>query len=370
MYAADTLHEIDRLVYRPEDFEDWSSVEEEYDYVELADDRVAVVVRDAAGIYDAEERLRKQWGDQLGLIVLEKGPSEFTIRRTTSFTSIDLEPIYRRLNLLDPAVDGRPPDKVWGGADDIGGSPRPGGTGLGPREVADAIRSVYRRRPWWRSVLQVGAAASATALLAYLLGWGASLANLGSTSLTAGLVGLAVALAAWAGCLLVRPRAPWLCGLRRPAGRDWWLVAPWVVAAGALGGVWRPVGGALGDWPAIALASLLVVVGGELWFRGLIHSMLLLDAPTQGVGDRWFLSWPSVVSSVLYALLLVAVVPVSGGPPWAVAAPLGVAVVGASGLVVGLGLGMIRERSLSVVPGILLAALAAFGQIAAAVLRG
>ncbi len=367
VYTADTLHEIDRLVYSPDDFEDWSGVEEEYDHVELGGDRVGVVVRDSSGIYEVEERLRKQWGDQLGLIVLEKGAGEFTLRRTTSFSSIDLEPIYRRLNLVDPAVDGRPPDKRWGGSDDIGGSPRPGGSGLGPREIADAVRSVYSPRPWWRWPLQLVAAAATTTLLVVLTLAGVALTDLEAGSLSGAVVGFVAAIGAWAGCLLVRPRAPWLCGFRWPAGRDWWLLVPVVLAAAVGGGVWRPVAGAGGDWAAAALAAGLVAVGGELWFRGLVHSMLLLDAPTQSVGGRWFVSGPALVSAGLYAGVLLFALPLSGGPPWSLQGPLDAMVVAGCGFVTGLGLAMIRERSLSVLPCAVIAALAALAQLAAAI---
>jgi len=63
------------------------------------------VCRDASGIYEVEKRLKKAWGDRLGIIALERGENQYTLRRTASLASIDLEEAYGKLNLLDPRVD-------------------------------------------------------------------------------------------------------------------------------------------------------------------------------------------------------------------------------------------------------------------------
>ena len=128
-YATEILRAIDAIVYAREDFGDYSSVEEVYGHVEITPGCVAVACRDRAGIYTVEQHLKTRWGDQLGLIALENQPGQYTLRRVSSISGPDLQPAYALLNRLDPAVDGRPSGKRWGGSQDIGGSPRPMGPG-------------------------------------------------------------------------------------------------------------------------------------------------------------------------------------------------------------------------------------------------
>ena len=58
-YTRDMLLEIDKLVFRPGDFADYTSVEEVYGHVDIGMNRVAVVCRDASGIYEVERRAQE-----------------------------------------------------------------------------------------------------------------------------------------------------------------------------------------------------------------------------------------------------------------------------------------------------------------------
>ncbi len=385
-YSRDMLLAIDKLVYQPGDFADYTSVEEVYGHVDIGENRVAVVCRDASGIYEVERRLKKSWGDRLGVVALERSESQYTLRRTASMTDIDLEQAYGKLNLLDPMVDGRPPEKRWGGSDDIGGSPRPEGTALTPREIAKIIKLTYRRVRPLEHLLRFGTAALWVVLL--VLGAGLAvvssrifLSPFGRTShlspsggashlspfegalayTAAGELALAavvIGLGAW---LLTRKLSrgwTWLFGWRHAAGRDWLALVPLVLLGAAGGGAWMPRQVALesGSLSALAGSMILAALALELCFRGLVHGLLVLDSPVQTVSGRWFVSRPVVAAAVLYALATVAAAQVLiGGAPdlprlGAGAAELGLC--GVAALVAGIGLGMIRERSLSLWPAV------------------
>ena len=45
---------------------------------DYGDDRVAVLVRDPSGIFEVEKRLKKVWGDRLGIVVLDVEQNIFT----------------------------------------------------------------------------------------------------------------------------------------------------------------------------------------------------------------------------------------------------------------------------------------------------
>ncbi|MEM8964279.1 MAG: sulfite exporter TauE/SafE family protein, partial [Acidobacteriota bacterium] len=238
------LSEIDRLVYRSEDFEDFDSVEEELGHVDIGNDKVAVLCRDDKGIYDVEQRLKKVWNDRLGVIALAKDDRNYTLRRVAALSDIDLELAYDRLNQLDPAVDGRPAEKRWGGSDEIGGSPRPGGSGLAPKEIARVLGRVFRPVDRWRQVERVGLAA----LLAILIGgaaasvhwlWGfvtVDVTTVADHTLRLAAIGGVMLLAALA-FMAVFAEGRWFrFGWRWPAGEDWWWLVPAVLVGGALGG--------------------------------------------------------------------------------------------------------------------------------------
>ncbi len=381
VYAQEMLGEIDRLVYKESDFSNFTRIEEEYGHVEIGPDRVAVVCRDSSGIYEVEKRLKSRWGNRLGIIALETAPRTYTLRRTASFAGIDLARAYNQLNLEDPAVDGRPPEKRWGGSDEIGGAPRPGGTGLAPECIGRAIERAYRSHSLASDLRAVGrsAALALAPAAAALAGGGLFQAIFGIPATPDHHLmrfGLAAAFALFTAALLMqrvsRGRS-WFFGARRPAGKDWlWLFLP----ATAGSAVMTPFEGSLTQslstlepsaWVLLSVALLLAAAAHETWFRGLVHGRLLSRFRTQRVSGSWFLSIPALCSALLYGGLGALMAwsgflhPVFGGLPLPDAL-----LCGTLAFVLGLALAVLRERSLSLWPGFLAQVLGGAISLAAA----
>jgi hypothetical protein len=369
-FTREALMDIDRLIFSEHDFSEYAHVEEVYGHVEIGRRRVAVACRDDAGIYEVERSLKKRWGDQLALIVLEKEPHRYTLRRPAALSDIDLRAAYATLNLLDPAVDGRPPGKTWGGSDSIGGSPRPAGTLLGPGDLLKVLRLAYRTR---KARARLGRLVLALALGLGVVAFAAAIAWLGTRSLpglpaaleqAARLSGFSViaVLTTWLLTRRLSDHRPWLFGRRRPAWGRWLWLAPVVVVAWIPCRAWFPQ--AFSPQPehlgALAGSLVLAAFAVEYGFRGLVHGVLILDAPVQMPGGPWFLSRAAVVSALAYALAILAAT-----PPWIFLSPAPwiapveeIALVVAAALSGGLALGVIRERSLSIWPGVALQILA------------
>jgi hypothetical protein len=371
------LTELDHLVYTAADFADFAAVEEEYGHVEIGDPHVAVVCRDQSGIYEVEKRLKKNWGERLGIIALEKATGHYTLRRVAALAGINLERAYEKLNLLDPVVDGRPPEKRWGGSDDIGGSPKGVGTGLTPKDIRNILRLAYRPINGWDALRQllragVGTLAAVAAAVATWFLFGRLVeapfspveGAAGATLMAGAALVVSVILSFY-----FSQRRLWLYGWRRPAGHDWLLVAPGVILLAALGAAWvppetwlRPAPGVpLGAREAIALGGsiLLLALAAEATLRGLVHGLFLLTAPVQRVGGSWFISRPIWVSSAFYTVLLLVgwqvgavAVPFALVTSRSLAVVLEPAVLLALGVGVGIGLGWIRERSSSLWPAV------------------
>ena len=365
-YTLEILREIDALVFTSADFSDYGRVEEVYGHVEVGERCVAVACRDRAGIYEVERNLKKRWGDQLGIVALEKEARHYTLRRSAPLADIDLQDAYEKLNLVDAAVDGRPPGKRWGGSDSIGGSPRPAGTDLTPREVLKALELAYRKPKALQSVRRVGWLGLASAGLLLIFGLAdrvsAFLPEL-PRGVTPDTVRFAV-FALVAGILAVLAarsasgRRLWLFGIRRPARRDWMLLAPLAIAGTISARGWFPDDVILEPRALAATLGVIALTATalELWFRGFVHGSVMLESGAQSVAGRWFVSRASVVSGVLYAG-----VTVGASLSWIRASapdPLDgvekLLLVAAGALLAGSSLAMIRERSLSLWPGVAL----------------
>jgi len=363
-YTVEMLGEIDRMLYTADDFRGYANIEEVYGHTALGERLVAVVCRDGSGIYAVEKLLKERWGDQLGLIALEREPGHYTLRRPSTLSDIDLDDAYRLLNLLDRNVDGRPPGKQWGGSGNIGGSPRPVGSTLAPSELLRIFSLAYRRPTTWQRLI----ALARVVLLVVGLGAFGAVAGLGASAIpevakrlgeaTARIatfslfVGLASCLLSW----LFSGRRLWLYGWRRPAGVDWLPLAFVAVLAAVPMRAWFPQPASL-DPGAIALSAggvALTAVAAESWFRGLVHGLLQLDSRVQSPGGPWHVSGAAWVSAGLYTATAVALsLPVIWVGPARLVPPLHeVAFVAGAAAIAGLALAMIRERSLSLWPGI------------------
>jgi hypothetical protein len=368
-YTIEMLRAVDALVYTHEDFGDYTRIEEVYGHVEVAPRRVAVVCRDRAGIYTVEQHLKTRWGDQLSIIALENQPGQYTLRRLSSVAGPQLGPAYELLNRVDAAVDGKPVGKRWGGSPDIGGSPRPRGTRLAASELLELLARAYRPITWrtrarrTAGTLLVGLCFLLFSPRAATFPSLAMLLPLTPPLAAAYQVALASLLALGVGMLAVRfasRRRPWVCGLRAAAnGGGWWL-SP-IALLGALPvGIW--LSGRLGAQPVELLAAVgagaLAVAAVEVWFRGLVHGLLVLDFPIQRPGGPWLLSRAAVVSATAYALVVTVLTGPALGSRWLTLLQASrlelLGGVAGFALLVGLALAVLRERSLSLVPGIAL----------------
>ncbi len=358
-YTLELLREIDRLVYSGMDFEETLEVQE-LAHATIADHWLVIACRSDAGIYEVEQRLRRLHGERLGIIALQKNDFAYTLRRVNHFLPVSLGAIYERLNAMDPAVGGRPGNR-WGGSEEIGGSPRVTGTDLTARQIVDICSMAHRGQRSAQagiSLLQaivvsftvVVAAVTVIALHGFLRRPFPALEDLflQRTELFAEVLGgltLLGLLSAW--------RKPGDFGLRFPLHfRDWLLLLPAAAIISLTGGQWFPavLAPALPLWryhggsaPTILLAF---AVSAELLFRSLVHGILARSYSVQKVRGRWYLSWPVLISSLIY--LLWALVPFQASTIWHVLRA------GIAALLFGICCGMARERSGSVLPPIII----------------
>ena len=363
-YTLEMLRAVDALVYRDEDFGDYTRVEEIYGHVEVAPRKVAVVCRDRSGIYTVEQLLKTHWGDQLAIVALENQPGQYTLRRVSSLGGPGLEAAYDMLNRMDPAVDGRPVGKRWGGSSDIGGSPRPRGTLLASAEVLESLRRAYQTRSgsgrWARTACAFAVGIAFWLLLeplvVFLPRWlpesqPALQAALGRAQGT----GLALLLGLLVTRSLTRSRW-WLLGWRAPApGGWWWLAAPILLLTLPLGGALpMPLGPAPQDHLVGIAVAALGAFASEVWFRGVVHGMLSLDTPVQHPGGPRFLSRAAWVSSLSWSAAMAALTFAVCSRPELVPFGFGrwelTGVAAGSALLSGLALASVRERSLSLWP--------------------
>ncbi len=368
-YSASILHKIDQIFYKPSDFADFRGIEE-LARVDLTDQRIAAVVEADMGIYEIEPHLNKLYGNRLGVVFLKKGPQSYTVRQMDLFMPITLEDIYERLNFVDPAVKCRTQTNKWGGAADIGGSPRETGTRLTPAEIAQSCREATKRLSLGQQLFRFGQTTAMVALvilIAYVvrLYWNpthwVSAAHLNPLWLIpqTGFI-LTMLVATGVALIMISYCRPWQYGWIRPVGKKWWLILPLVLLAGLTGGVWVPSGLIKEQsWTyTLILWGLGMPLAAELLFRSLAHGFLTQGARIQRYDTRWFFSWPLLGSAVLYSgfiFLLTATAETGTSPEayWRFALIL------FSAAIFGVALGMVRERSQSLFPAILFNIIAA-----------
>ena len=126
-------------------------------------------------------------------------------------------------------------------------------------------------------------------------------------------------------------------------------MAPAVVVAGLAGGTWI----FLREWwlpgasGSLGLAQVLALVGfpllAEVAFRGVAQGIMVHDFSVQHSQGRWFLSWPVVVSTLLFVAWTWILRPLVITDLWWPGLSSWILPVGAA--VGGVALGMARERS-------------------------
>ncbi|TNF78275.1 MAG: CPBP family intramembrane metalloprotease [Acidobacteria bacterium] len=356
-YAVSRLVMMDQLVYPPWFFEAFRGIEE-LARGELTGNRIAVVCRSDCGIYELESDLKRLYGKRLGVIAQQKAPETYTLRQVDPFLPFNLEAAYRKLNAMDPAVDVGGSANKWGGSGEIGGSPRLTGTKLGPVDIAEALHLAYHR-PDLRQRLAAAVQSFALASVTMLAGWIAAawgtIEPLGAVQLLAhrwrGFLVLSLTASVLILLALARGRSRRLYGFQMPEGRDWLKLTPAVILAALLGGLWAwrsgsppaaVTGEAMLAWVAFPLLA-------EIVFRGLAHGVLVRSFDSQHAGGRWFLSWPVVLSGTYYALWTLPLGLHLVSPLVRLSTPFSFLLLAFAALVGGLALGMVRERSGSLV---------------------
>jgi len=372
-YTADLLHRIDRMIFRPSDFSDFQEIKE-LARADIKGKRIVVAVEADMGIYEIEPRLKSIYGERLGWVILKKGPKTYTLRQMDIFMPVTLEQVYDRLNFIDAAVRYRNSQNHWGGSVEIGGSPRETGTRLSPQEIVDACREAVQDqgmlRQFYRFLQAAGMVILATA---------AAMAGRHYWPPTAWLAGierahilaspsfgmyLGLTLATFLMLVPLAFRHPWQFGLAAPEGKQWWVFLPIAVLGGLAG-----VGDILILPPHLAhpantwlLGLFMAPVGLEMLFRSLVHGYLAQSARIGQPKSRVFFSWPMIGSALLFAGYAlwqtlyeipfehIAETPLTLLPP----------VIGT--FLMGVIMGLVRERSQSIFPPILfqIAAVAAY----------
>jgi membrane protease YdiL (CAAX protease family) len=309
-YIADRLRAVDQLLYSPDEFDGLCQIDE-LARAEMAGGSVAVVCRSSdAPMDEVERRLQKIYGQRLGILIFEVSNSTCNVRQLDGSLPATLERAYERLNLLDPVVTGASENR-WGGSAESGSSPRKTGTGLAPAQIVEAIRDTFRAPTMSdlvsaipRAAFLAAAALSPALALNFI---GNLLRDKGYIAVETGLLS-ALVLSLTAGFLFWTKarRVPGLYGWRVPAGFGWVRVLPLAILGAAAGGVWAP--GSLawqtaadGLYPFSGIAVLLFPLGAELLFRGVLLGHLAAHLPIQKSGGVRQPSWPTLISSVLYA---------------------------------------------------------------------
>jgi hypothetical protein len=366
-YTAATLHKIDQIFYKTSDFADYHGVEE-LARIDLTDQRIAAVVEADMGIYEIEPHLNKLYSNRLGIVFLKKGARTYTVRQMDLFMPISLDEVYDRLNFADPSVKGRTATNKWGGAADIGGSPRESGTQLSPFEMVHACRAAVHKINWQQKILR---AATTTALIGFIVlcahivrllwepavwldspaveaFWNRASFGFVVTLLTATAISL----------IFIARSHPWQFGWTLPIGKHWWLLLPVAMAGGVAGGVWAPT-----EWVRSEQWSIVMIIGvvglpfaAEMLFRSLAHGLLSQTAKIQRFETRWFLSWPVIGSTLLYVGFVWAFLSIHSPPPFDLSRTL-LTLGGAALLAVATG--MVRERAQSILPAVLFHSIAA-----------
>jgi hypothetical protein len=367
-HTALVLQKIDRLIYRSDEFLDFQDLQE-LARVEIVNNRFAVAVASPQGIYELEPFLARLYGENLAIVILQNESGGYTLRRMDHFMPGDLKPIYRKLNFLDPVVRCRATKHCWGGSGDIGGSPRGIGTQLSPLDIAQACRDVFHTPGFMERSLRflhalavvTGIIAAAAAMRRYLprTEWLQSSAGNAIWSQTDLLFYLGIVVLAALGLVIYSRGRFWRFGLAGPIDRAWWFLLPVIVLAGLAGGIVVP----WGDLPVLntglktLYAVVLVPLATELLFRGLTHGILATGSRVQSCGTPWFFSYPAVAAALIYAAFPTAVML---GPDLMAAPHQALDVLRTFIAALGLGLvaGLVREKSQSLLPGLLFQAVA------------
>jgi len=350
---------VDEFIYSPENFEGLHETDE-LARAELVNGSVAVAIRSDGATDEVERQLQKTYGQRLGILVFQNAASDYRVHQLDRKLPATLEQAYERLNLLDPVVTGASENR-WAGSTESGGSPRKTGTGLMPAQMIEAIRVAFWKPTFVDVISEIPRAVflAVAALLPavglffagnLLHGWGYIAEE---TVILASIVfAMTAAVLFW----FKARHIPGLYGLRAPTNFAWLTMLPAAFIGAAIGGAWAP--GSLGYrmgpgsvYEFSAPAALVLALGAELLFRGVVLGDLAARLPIQKRAGQWCGSWPTSIASALYAgASLVLFLGFSNGQlqisQWLLTA--------AGALIFGVASGVARERSESILSSVLL----------------
>jgi membrane protease YdiL (CAAX protease family) len=359
-YTVEVLRSIDAIIYSSHHFEDLLEVEE-LARVEIGGGQLAIVCRSEAEVYELERHLRQLHGKRLGIIILQKDSKTYTLRQVDTFLPTTLDGAYHRLNLIDPAAGHRTSGNRWGGSGEIGGSPRATGTSLSAQQIADAVAQAYDRPTIARRLTALSIAfveSSAVMAVSMFAIWLQGLLRNPAAPIKSHFQNQPTAYAAVLNVLTAvllfaaSRNGRKLVGLCMPAGVSWLALFPSALLGGLTGGAWILAvpdttieGYVRYSWVKLAVTAAFPLAA-EVLFRGIVHGKLAQRFRTQHLGSPWFLSWPVIFSSALYALW--------SSLPFLPFYSAGIGLTFASALIFGISSGMARERSESLLPCIFL----------------
>jgi len=188
----------------------------------------------------------------------------------------------------------------------------------------------------------------------YLLGWSHDPARSIEAYLRNYTGIYAGALCALSGVLVVAAsrRRRKLLGLCLPAGFDWLVLLPGALLGALIGGAWILPAALTSFWAILDLQWVYIAsaigfpIGAEVLFRGWVHGRLAQHFSTMHTDGSWFVSWPVFISSMLYASY--------SALPFLPFFDRGIALTFVGALLFGLSSGMVRERSESLLPCLIL----------------
>jgi membrane protease YdiL (CAAX protease family) len=360
--TAMILNKIDRIIYRSNDFADFKEIKE-LARIDLGSGRLAVIVEADQGIYELEPYLHKVYGENLGLAALKTGEGKYTLRRLNPFMPGDLNIVYPILNYIDPAVGYRTNSPQWGGSGDIGGSPRGITTKLSDDEIAQACREAFQHpsKPehvthFFYSLLAVCVIIGIAAMTNFYLSaspWISNLSVAGLISKTYFSFFVAMVLFTATTLFLISGTQLSRFGIVIPRGKLWWVFLPLIILTAMAKGVYFPdsVFRVLNLNESILYFFVTIPLATELLFRGLAHGILVRGTTVQNYNNRWFFSYPVIMSAVLYATFITGLLflaEISKGTLHAQS----MAETAFAAFAFGLVNGVVRERSHSIYPAI------------------
>ena len=368
-YTALIMQKIDKIIYRSHDLADFKALKE-LARIELVGGRIAAVVEADLGIYELEPHLHRVYGESLGLVILKKGEGFYTLRRLDPFMPGDLNDVYPILNHMDPGVRCRKNGQQWGGSGDIGGSPRGISTKLGPAEIAQACRDAFYHPSaadyaihFFYAIGTVCAIIGVAVIINLYLSsssWLSDIAASGLVSKTDISFFVALILFTAVGLVLISRGRLWEFGIRVPIGsKDWLILLPVLVLSAMGNGVYFPNSAfhLLKFNESVIYLFIAIPLALELLFRGLAHGILAGGTTAQSCNSRWFFSYPTVASAILYAAFIACIVFL----PEIIKGTLqarSIAETAFAAFVFGLANGFVRERSHSIFPAIVFHAIA------------